>query len=152
MLKWAPLVNAYRSVGFMASTLIIAQLCARWRRRAQPRHVPLIITSAVVLSCLAVLILDWGFSQMCARDRLLFGPHVASGCRGPGLRCPSHIHTANDSSRYVRLDDTPLVGATADPAELYVEPHGDGALAASLDATAPSEPAAEQAQAEAEYV
>ena len=67
ILKHAPLVNAYRSIGFMASTMLIAQLCARWRRRAQPRHVPLIITTAVVLSCLSVLLLDWGFSQAYVR-------------------------------------------------------------------------------------
>ena len=67
LLKWALLVNIYRSIGFMASTLMIAQLCARWRKRAQPRHVPIIITTAVVLSCLVVLLLDWGFSQMYVR-------------------------------------------------------------------------------------
>lgn len=67
LLKHAPLVNAYRAIGFMASTILISQLCARWRRRAQPRHVPFIITSAVVLSCLAVLLLDWGFSQAYVR-------------------------------------------------------------------------------------
>ena len=107
ILKWAPLVNFYRSVGFMAVTMVIAQACARWHKRAlprhvpliferepqpspftltlalaltytftltshlspltshpYPRHVPLIITSAVVLSCLAVLLLDWAFSQV----------------------------------------------------------------------------------------
>uniref|UniRef100_A0A7S2MYS5 ABC transporter domain-containing protein n=1 Tax=Haptolina brevifila TaxID=156173 RepID=A0A7S2MYS5_9EUKA len=67
LLKWAPLVNMYRSIGFMLATMVIAQVCARWQKRAQPRHVPLIITSAVVLSCLAVLLLDWGFSQMYVR-------------------------------------------------------------------------------------
>jgi ABC-type transporter Mla maintaining outer membrane lipid asymmetry ATPase subunit MlaF/ABC-type transporter Mla maintaining outer membrane lipid asymmetry permease subunit MlaE len=67
VLKWAPLVNVYRSVSFMAATMLIAQACARWQRRAQPRHVPFIITSAVVLSCLAVLFLDWAFSQAYVR-------------------------------------------------------------------------------------
>ena len=38
-----------------------------WLQCKQPRHVPLIITSAVVLSCLAVLLLDWAFSQMYVR-------------------------------------------------------------------------------------
>ena len=63
VLKWALLVNVYRALGFMCATMLIAQVCARWQRRAQPRHVPFIITSAVVLACLAVLLLDWGFSQ-----------------------------------------------------------------------------------------
>jgi hypothetical protein len=80
ILKWAPLVNAYRSVGFMLSTMLISQACARWRRRAQPRHVPLIITTAVVLSCLAVLLLDWGFSQMYVR---LDDTHLAVGPSDP---------------------------------------------------------------------
>ena len=79
-LKWAPLVNAYRSVGFMASTILIAQICARWRRRAQPRHVPIIITTAVVVSCLCVLLLDWGFSQLYVRldDTHLVGAAAAA--------------------------------------------------------------------------
>lgn len=66
LLKWAPLVNVYRSVGFMTFTMCIAQGCSHWRR-AQPRHVPLTITSAVVTACLAVLTLDWAFSQMYVR-------------------------------------------------------------------------------------
>ncbi|EOD40923.1 hypothetical protein EMIHUDRAFT_222339 [Emiliania huxleyi CCMP1516] len=66
LLKFAPLVNVYRSLGFMLCTMGISQLCSRSRRRLQPRHVPLVITSAVVLSCLAILFLDWGFSQLFA--------------------------------------------------------------------------------------
>ena len=80
LLKWALFVNVYRSFGFMASTMIIAQLCARWRRRAQPRHVPIIITSAVVLACLSVLLLDWGFSQMYVR---LDDTHLAAAASDP---------------------------------------------------------------------
>lgn len=49
LLKFAPLVNVYRSLGFMLCTMGISQLCSRSRRRLQPRHVPLVITSAVVL-------------------------------------------------------------------------------------------------------
>mmetsp|Transcript_42131 Transcript_42131/g.110905 ORF Transcript_42131/g.110905 Transcript_42131/m.110905 type:complete len:320 (-) Transcript_42131:549-1508(-) len=67
VLKWGPLVNVYRAVGFMMSTMLIAQACARWKQRAQPRHVPFIITSAVVLSCLVVLFMDWAFSQAYVR-------------------------------------------------------------------------------------
>ncbi|KAL1525446.1 hypothetical protein AB1Y20_020303 [Prymnesium parvum] len=67
ILKYAPLVNCYRSLGFMLSTMLISQLCSRSQKRLQPRHVPLVITSAVVLSCLAVLVLDWGFSQLFVR-------------------------------------------------------------------------------------
>ena len=63
-LKYPPAVNAYRSLGFMASTMLIAQLCAGVRRRLQPRHVPLVITTAVVTSCLVVICMDWFFSQL----------------------------------------------------------------------------------------
>ena len=77
----------------MASTLIIAQLCARWRRRAQPRHVPLIITSAVVLSCLAVLVLDWGFSQAYVR---LDDTHIAASDPSVMYRDPTSDQRAFD--------------------------------------------------------
>merc|ERR1719310_2227221 len=63
-LKYPPVVNAYRALGFMAMTMLIAQLCAGVRRRLQPRNVPLVITTAVVTSCLCVIFLDWFFSQL----------------------------------------------------------------------------------------
>jgi hypothetical protein len=63
-LKYPPAVNAYRAFGFMVSTMVIAQLCAGVRRRLQPRHVPLVITTAVVTSCLVVICMDWFFSQL----------------------------------------------------------------------------------------
>lgn len=67
LLKYPPLVNFYRSLGFMASTMVIAQLCAGLKRRLQPRNVPLVITTAVVTSCLLVIFIDWFFSQMYVR-------------------------------------------------------------------------------------
>ena len=90
ILKWAVLVNLYRAFGFMASTIVIAQLCARWRRRAQPRHVPIMITSAVVLACLSVLLIDWGFSQLYVR---LDETHLAAAASDPSAlyRDPSGI-------------------------------------------------------------
>ena len=63
-LKYPPAVSAYRALGFMAGTMAIAQLCAGVRRRLQPRHVPLVITTAVVTSCLVVICMDWFFSQL----------------------------------------------------------------------------------------
>ena len=63
-LQYAPFVSVYRALGFMTATMAIAQLCGTARRRAQPRHVPLLITWAVVLACLVVLVFDWGFSQL----------------------------------------------------------------------------------------
>lgn len=65
VLKYAPLVNWYRSLGFALSTMVISHICSRFQYRLQPRHVPLVITWAVVLSCLAILLFDWGFSQVC---------------------------------------------------------------------------------------
>ena len=44
-----------------------AQLCAGLKRRLQPRNVPLVITTAVVTSCLLVIFIDWFFSQMYVR-------------------------------------------------------------------------------------
>ena len=121
LLKWAPLVNTYRSMGFMASTMLIAQLCARWRRRAQPRHVPLIITSAVVLACLAVLLIDWGFSQMYVR---LDDTHLAA--------------TPNASAMYTDPaasgDDALLHGADGDAERAEYEEYYATADAAAASA------------------
>lgn len=47
--------------------MAVAHGCGHWSRKTQPRQVPLVITSAVVLSCLLVLLLDWGFSQLYVR-------------------------------------------------------------------------------------
>ena len=40
LLKYPPLVNCYRALGFMASTMVIAQLCAGHKRRLQPSASP----------------------------------------------------------------------------------------------------------------
>ena len=56
-----------RSFGFTLVTMIVAHTCGHWSRKTQPRQVPLIITSAVVLACLLVLLLDWAFSQLYVR-------------------------------------------------------------------------------------
>src|SRR6056297_1900414 len=47
--------------------MAVAHGCGHWSRKTQPRQVPLVITSAVVLSCLLVLLLDWAFSQLYVR-------------------------------------------------------------------------------------
>ena len=82
-LKFAPFVNAYRAIGFMLTTICISHACATWMKggRPQPRHVPLIITWAVVISCLLVLVLDCSsaavrVSRACAPVARL--SHVAS--------------------------------------------------------------------------
>ena len=132
VLKHAPLVNAYRSIGFMASTMIIAQLCARWRRRAQPRHVPIIITSAVVLSCLAVLLLDWGFSQAYVRlddshlaaaaaasdASALYSDRTNSGADDGDIAGSAHAAAASGGAG---LDDATMPGVEAEAERVEYE-------------------------------
>ena len=82
-LKYPPAVNAYRALGFMATTMAVAQLCAGVRRRLQPRHVPLVITTAVVTSCLLVICMDWFFSQLYVHiDDVVTGVPMGSGVGG----------------------------------------------------------------------
>ena len=85
LLKYPPLVNCYRALGFMASTMVIAQLCAGLKRRLQPRNVPLVITTAVVTSCLLVIFIDWFFSQMYVRiDAAPYGIGAAAAADDDG--------------------------------------------------------------------
>lgn len=64
ILTYPPFVLFYRSVGFMAITLFVAEVCGRFNPLLQPRDVPTVITSAVVLSGLAIIFADWGFSRI----------------------------------------------------------------------------------------
>jgi hypothetical protein len=61
---YPPYVLAYRSVVFMMITMMLAEICGRWDVLLQPRNVPTVITSAVVLSGLCIIFADWGFSQV----------------------------------------------------------------------------------------
>ena len=47
---YPPFVLAYRSLVFMLITIALAEMCGRWNNLLQPRDVPTVITSAVVLS------------------------------------------------------------------------------------------------------
>jgi len=125
LLKWALFVNVYRSVGFMASTLVVAQLCARWKQRAQPRHVPIIITSAVVLACLAVLVLDWAFSQLYVR---LDDSHLAFAASASD---PAALYR-DPSAPPTSMDDSWPPGIASDPPTGYAD--DDGALVAGYEA------------------
>jgi hypothetical protein len=60
-------VLIYRSLCFMAIIVALAELCGRWNHLLQPRNVPTVITSAVVLSGLTIIFADWGFSQILIR-------------------------------------------------------------------------------------
>lgn len=57
-------VIAYRSIGFMAITLVVAEVAANIHKRLQPRHVPKTITWSVVIASLIILIADWGFTEI----------------------------------------------------------------------------------------
>lgn len=62
--NYPPYVIMYRSVTFIVLIIVIAELCARTYPWLQPRHVPFVITSAVVLAGLAILFADWCFCYM----------------------------------------------------------------------------------------
>lgn len=53
-----------KSFAYISITLITAEVCARCRVNMTTRHVPIVITSSVVISSLLVIITDWGFSQL----------------------------------------------------------------------------------------
>lgn len=46
----------------MAIIVVVAEVCARRRRRLPPRDVPRVITWAVVTSGLLIVVADWLFS------------------------------------------------------------------------------------------
>lgn len=141
VLKWALLVNVYRSVGFMCATMLIAQLCARWRQRAQPRHVPFIITSAVVLSCLAVLFLDWAFSQAYVRlddTHLMVAPDPSAMYRDPAANVDGGVGGASPGSDEAERAEylahySAGEGGTADPTLMGVGVDVVGAAAEVFD-------------------
>lgn len=62
--QYSPVVNIYRSIGFMAIILVVAEVAGRFRRDMQPRDVPKSITWAVVFASLLIIMCDWLFSQI----------------------------------------------------------------------------------------
>ena len=62
--SWPPLVLLYRSAAFMTAILAVAEVAARSDPRLQPRGVPSVITAAVVAAGLAIILMDWAFSQL----------------------------------------------------------------------------------------
>lgn len=62
--NYAPVVNVYRSIGFMFVIMLIAETAGRYRRDLQPRDVPKSITWAVVYASLCIILVDWLFSQL----------------------------------------------------------------------------------------
>eukprot|EP00040_Diaphanoeca_grandis_P025144 m.138934 g.138934 ORF g.138934 m.138934 type:complete len:508 (-) comp30025_c0_seq3:144-1667(-) len=61
---YPPYVLLYRSITFMIIIVAVAETCGRWYALLQPRSVPAVITSAVVISGLLIIFADWGFSQV----------------------------------------------------------------------------------------
>ena len=59
-----PFVSFYHSVVFMFLILLVAEISGRMRPNIQPRDVPRAITWAVVGASLAIIIADWGLSQL----------------------------------------------------------------------------------------
>lgn len=64
LFQYAPVVNIYRSLGFMFIILLIAEIAGRYKRDLQPRDVPKSITWAVVFASLFIILADWLFSQL----------------------------------------------------------------------------------------
>lgn len=62
--QYAPVVNIYRSLGFMLIILLVAEFAGRYKRDLQPRDVPKSITWAVVFASLLIILTDWLFSQL----------------------------------------------------------------------------------------
>lgn len=62
--QYPPVVNIYRSLGFMFIILLISEIAGRFKSDLQPRDVPKSITWAVVFSSLFIIMLDWLFSQL----------------------------------------------------------------------------------------
>ncbi|MCH9634351.1 MAG: Vitamin B12 import ATP-binding protein BtuD [Chlamydiae bacterium] len=62
--NYPPVVNVYRSLGFMVIILLVAEVAGRIKRDLQPRDVPKSITWAVVFASLFIILSDWMFSQV----------------------------------------------------------------------------------------
>ena len=61
---YPPVYHVTKAVAFMTITMLVAELSARLWPHLTPRHVPDVITFAVVMSSLMVIIADWAFSQL----------------------------------------------------------------------------------------
>jgi ABC-type multidrug transport system ATPase subunit/ABC-type transporter Mla maintaining outer membrane lipid asymmetry permease subunit MlaE len=61
---YPPVYHLTKAVVFMAITMTVAELSAHLWPHLTPRHVPDVITFAIVMSSLMVIIADWVFSQL----------------------------------------------------------------------------------------
>ena len=61
---YPPVYHLTKAVVFMTITMTVAELSARLWPHLSPRHVPDVITFAIVTSSLMVIIADWVFSQL----------------------------------------------------------------------------------------
>lgn len=61
---WPPVFHWLKATVYILIILGVAETCARIQPNLTPRHVPHVITSAVVISSLLVIVADWGFSQL----------------------------------------------------------------------------------------
>lgn len=64
VISYPPFTNIYRSIGYMAIILIIAEVAGRIKNNLRPRDVPRCITWSVVFSSLCIILADWFFSQI----------------------------------------------------------------------------------------
>eukprot|EP00038_Savillea_parva_P021043 m.33172 g.33172 ORF g.33172 m.33172 type:complete len:524 (-) comp4983_c0_seq1:59-1630(-) len=64
---YPPIVMLYRSVVFILTIMVVAEVAGRSNPVLQSRDVPWVITSAVVASSLCIILEDWAFSQVLLR-------------------------------------------------------------------------------------
>jgi ABC-type transporter Mla maintaining outer membrane lipid asymmetry permease subunit MlaE len=61
---YPPIFHWIKSCTFIILIMLVAEVCSRWTENLTPRGVPGAITSTVVIGSLAVIVADWGFSQL----------------------------------------------------------------------------------------
>ena len=70
VVTYPPVYHVVKAITFTAIILGTAEVCARYRYAVlTPRHVPSVITTAVVTAGLLVILADWGFSRLWLQRR-----------------------------------------------------------------------------------
>ena len=70
IVTYPPVYHVVKAITFTVIILGTAEVCARYRHAVlTPRHVPSVITTAVVTAGLLVILADWGFSRLWLQRR-----------------------------------------------------------------------------------
>jgi ABC-type transporter Mla maintaining outer membrane lipid asymmetry ATPase subunit MlaF len=57
-------VNVYHSITYIIVIFFVAEVMSRFRRILPVRKVPSVITWSVVIACLMIILIDWGYSNI----------------------------------------------------------------------------------------